>query len=257
MADPDKIQQQYDTMYSTFQAMGLNPKGDNPEDLDKWIQDYISHQKEYKPLENVLLSPPPITAPKTETGAVLKVAPKQTVTMSSYPPKNNMVKKDMSDEAHYEAAKCTALENEKYCSKEGDFIKDGTIIIHGKKKVDMIIKCVEQTLDKVPVREILKEHAYESGYIGAELKPWQHTVVDELKVQHSRKILFIVDEEERQGKSFLTYNLKDAVSFEIGKSSDIKYVYKGEDIVTFDLMRISQDHINYKIIELLKKEYKI
>ncbi|CAC5413884.1 unnamed protein product [Mytilus coruscus] len=76
MADPDKIQQQYDTMYSTFQAMGLNPKGDTPEDLDKWIKDYISHQKEYKPLENVLLSPPPITAPKTETGAVLKVAPK-------------------------------------------------------------------------------------------------------------------------------------------------------------------------------------
>lgn len=46
MAEPEKIKEQYDTMYSTFQAMGLNPKGDTPEDLDKWIKDYIEHQKE-------------------------------------------------------------------------------------------------------------------------------------------------------------------------------------------------------------------
>lgn len=35
MAEPEKIKEQYDAMYSTFQAMGLNPKGDTPEDLDK------------------------------------------------------------------------------------------------------------------------------------------------------------------------------------------------------------------------------
>ncbi|CAG2189653.1 FAB1 [Mytilus edulis] len=56
-------------------------------EMEQAKKDYIEHQKEYKPLENVLLFPPPITALKTETGEVLKVAPKPTVTMSSYAPK--------------------------------------------------------------------------------------------------------------------------------------------------------------------------
>ncbi|CAG2222986.1 unnamed protein product [Mytilus edulis] len=50
--------------------MGLNPKGDTAEDLDKWIKGLYR-----APRKN------------TKTGAVLKVAPKPTVTMSSYAPK--------------------------------------------------------------------------------------------------------------------------------------------------------------------------
>jgi hypothetical protein len=39
----------YDQMLNTFKAMGLNPKGDNPAELDKWIKDYIAHSKDEHP----------------------------------------------------------------------------------------------------------------------------------------------------------------------------------------------------------------
>ncbi|CAC5390426.1 unnamed protein product [Mytilus coruscus] len=57
------------------------------EDLDKWIKDYISPER-VQAIGKCTFVSTTYYCTKTETGAVLKVAPKPTVTMSSYPPKN-------------------------------------------------------------------------------------------------------------------------------------------------------------------------
>lgn len=88
-----------------------------------------------------------------------------------------------------------------------------------------------------------------------QLKDWQKTVIEYIDNQNDREILFIVDKEGGNGKSFLSNYLcaiKNAEKFENGKSNDIKYIFKGSEYIVFDFVRSSQDHINYEIIELLK-----
>lgn len=76
-------------------------------------------------MENVLLSPPPIAALKTETGAVLKVAPKSTVTMSSYAPKvRNFSGGDNKGEIAYDIWRYDvkiALKDPTYTKTQKDF----------------------------------------------------------------------------------------------------------------------------------------
>lgn len=72
----------YDQMMKTFKAMGLNPKGDNPAELNSWIKDYIAHTKESQP--DVKPKVPPLSLPASETGTIPKT---KTMTLSPYPPK--------------------------------------------------------------------------------------------------------------------------------------------------------------------------
>ena len=81
-----KMDQQYAMMFKTFQAMGLNPKGDNPEDFDKWIKAYIAQQSEEKP--KLTIPPPPLGLPSKDGGAKPKVkSTEKPVATPSYPPK--------------------------------------------------------------------------------------------------------------------------------------------------------------------------
>lgn len=87
------------------------------------------------------------------------------------------------------------------------------------------------------------------------LKDWQEKAVEKLLQQDKRKILWIVDPKGNNGKTFLASYLADkygARIFENGRSADIKYMWNGEDLIVFDLVRSSQDHINYEVIEQLK-----
>lgn len=52
-------------MFKIFKAMGLNPKGDNPADLQKCIQDFITIKESKQKV-------PPLTLPKQESGAIPK-----------------------------------------------------------------------------------------------------------------------------------------------------------------------------------------
>lgn len=91
--------------------------------------------------------------------------------------------------------------------------------------------------------------------LGAVLREWQTDVLEKLENQDDRKILFVVDEVGGNGKSFLADYMiatKDAIAFDNGKSADLKYGYSGEEYIIFDLVRSSQEHINYEIIETLK-----
>jgi hypothetical protein len=187
--------------------------------------------------------------------------------------------KKLIPRAHWEKAKGDATSNVKYCSKEGDVTTKGEIVIKGKKKCDMV-DCVKLTLDKTPTADILDKHG--SGYImnkmkidnmahtiekeqtmaalreNAELvtlKEWQKKAIEILLSQNDREIMFIVDMEGGQGKSFLTDYLiakENAIAFDNGKSTDIKYGYKGQRLVIFDLCRCEADFINYGVIENIK-----
>lgn len=102
---------------------------------------------------------------------------------------------------------------------------------------------------------------------------WKLKCLQLLDQQNNREILFVVDPRGGVGKTFLGKYLTlihGAARFDNGKSADIKYLYKGEKIVIFDLCKPQSDHINYEVIEQIKngilcsykyqserKEYKI
>lgn len=86
-------------------------------------------------------------------------------------------------------------------------------------------------------------------------RDWQKEALEKLDSQDDRTILFVVDEKGNEGKTLLTKYIvlkKDGIRFENGKSADIKYGYKGERYVCFDLTRSAAEHINWEIIECMK-----
>jgi hypothetical protein len=187
--------------------------------------------------------------------------------------------KKITPKAHWEIAKGDGASNVKYCSKQGKVAERGVMVQQGKRKCDMV-DCVKMTLNKTATEEILDKHG--AGYIlnkrkiddiantingennmktlkkNAELvslRDWQQETIDILLEQNDREVLFIVDIDGGNGKSFLTKYLiakYNAIMFDNGKSTDIKYGYEGQGIVVFDLVRASQEHINYEIIENIK-----
>lgn len=118
-------------------------------------------------------------------------------------------------------------------------------IMH-KRKIEEVAEAVQRELNQVKRRKKAETVV---------LREWQEKAVEKLLAQDNRKILWIVDEKGNNGKTFLASYLADkygARIFENGKSADIKYMWKGEDIVVFDLVRSCQDKINFAAIELLK-----
>lgn len=64
--------------------------------------------------------------------------------------------------AHWEPAKGSCADNQKYCSKEGDVTELGNPVIKGKKKCD-IVDCVKMTLNKDYTQSIVDKHG--AGYV--------------------------------------------------------------------------------------------
>ena len=192
--------------------------------------------------------------------------------------------KKINPRAHWEAAKGSPEDNKKYCSKDGDFEERGNISTQGKKKCDLK-DCVEMTLNKDGPEAIMEKHG--NGYIMhkrkidelaaeinearhrkslkiafqfVELRPWQDTlkkIIDQqIKDKNDRSIVWIYDPQGNNGKSwFSKYVLteyEDSLLVRNGRSMDIAYQYNYNSIVIFDLVRSSQDHVNYEIIEQIK-----
>lgn len=70
--------------------------------------------------------------------------------------------KKIHQTAHWEIARGTAEENKVYCSKDNKFEERGTMVIAGKKKVDMV-KAVYQIVEGTSTKDLLDEHG--AGYI--------------------------------------------------------------------------------------------
>jgi len=187
--------------------------------------------------------------------------------------------KKLSPRAHWEKARGTPEENQRYCSKDGDFQEKGTISIKGKRKLDMVM-AVSQILEGASTEELVEQHG--AGYImnkrkieecardieeqraikrqkvemeTEKLRAWQEEALKKLENQNSRQILFVVDFEGNKGKTFFSKWLvlmKGAIRFENGRSIDIKAGFVGQEYVVFDLVRSSQDHINWEAMESIK-----
>lgn len=115
-----------------------------------------------------------------------------------------------------------------------------------RKKIEEVANLIIQDRNKASRKRAAEE---------VELRDWQKKAVQKLMDQDNRKILWVIDEKGNNGKTFLASYLADkygARIFENGRSADIKYMWNGEDIIIFDLVRSSQDHINYEVIEQIK-----
>jgi len=194
----------------------------------------------------------------------------------------NKVKK-MFPRAHIETSRKPSINNQTYCSKDGDFYENGKIPNtnqeNGKKgglsKFDNIIKYIDNTPDvsydslvrifpeycakypqyvrtlidtvgQEPVDKVLLENPY----------VWQKQLLDELKAPAStRKIIWYFDKTGNNGKTYMSKHLVDchkAFYCNGGKHADILYAYNKQKIVVFDFPRESAEYINYGVIEQLK-----
>lgn len=187
--------------------------------------------------------------------------------------------KNINNRVHWEPAKGTAIQASDYCKKDGLFVEKGNMTLKGVKKCNLK-EAVTDVAARMTTSELLDKHG--SGYImhkrkiqevaedlkqelvkrrrfdeiqQMSLRDWQKDVLAKLEVQSDRQILFVMDSEGGKGKSTLANYMMatlDAVLFENGKSTDIKYAYKGQNYVIFDLCRSCSEHINYEVIESLK-----
>lgn len=89
-----------------------------------------------------------------------------------------------------------------------------------------------------------------------QLRPFQNDVLELVKGKPSlRTVLWIYDSVGNTGKSQLADHIADNVDNFIvinnGKTSDIAYLWKGENVI-IDLSRTTSERVNYEIIEQLK-----
>ena len=87
------------------------------------------------------------------------------------------------------------------------------------------------------------------------MRRWQKAVLNLLKDQDDRHVMWIHDEGGNTGKSFLsTYLLRtgDAYVVEGGSTRDLSYAYEDQPYVVFDFCRSQKEFVNYHIIESFK-----
>ncbi len=99
--------------------------------------------------------------------------------------------------------------------------------------------------------------ALREAFSGSRWYTWQSHLIRELvdNSPNSRTIIWYVDVNGNHGKTYLSRYLithMDCIRFENGKSTDIKYAFRGQRTVVFDLSRSQEDHVNYEVIESVK-----
>ena len=198
------------------------------------------------------------------------------------------VKKMTGLRAHVEKCKGSEEENKLYCTKDGkvllevgvyntsigrrgcpasmgdnvialiDFLKTGKKVSDIEPEHYLTFVRYGNMIMKIVNAQILKREMEQmkSSFDNVTWKEWQLDLINYIKLNvDNRKIRWYVDEKGGQGKTFISRFLvsnDDCVKFENGKSADIKFGYKGQRCVIFDLSRSQMDHINYEVIESVK-----
>lgn len=201
------------------------------------------------------------------------------------------VKAFLPSGCHIEQAKGTDRQNEEYCSKDellvlrvGRPAKGTTERGGGSGSVNTAVEMAKRIAAGESQTDILQDTEHAAAFIrhqkgfealknmyiqaenikkirglfdGSKWYAWQIVLMRYLCdcIPNPRRVTWYVDFEGNSGKTYLSKWLithKDAVRFENGKSSDVKFAYRGQKIVIFDLSRSQEDHVNYEVIESVK-----
>lgn len=135
---------------------------------------------------------------------------------------------------HIQKAEGSTEHNVMYCSKDGDYEMKGFKVKDDYSK------------EKFQIEELL---------------PWQKEVVELLKKQTTRQILWVVDKKGNKGKSTMAMYLYQNCAFPVilsnAKTRDILYGCSSDTrTVIFDFSRsVNADTLNYDVIEQLKNGF--
>lgn len=87
------------------------------------------------------------------------------------------------------------------------------------------------------------------------LRKWQQDVLEQLKQQNDREVIWVYDSLGNNGKTHLAKYLmatENTYYCQNGKVSDISYAFNNEEYVVFNYTRHQEEFINYSIIESFK-----
>ena len=185
--------------------------------------------------------------------------------------------------AHVEVAHSSIKENVDYCTKEDS----DPFIYKGTKKDDagtvekatisemaemaakqgteacklafgMDYYVSKQAVDKAAnaVRSDAALKVLQEQYENATLKPWQHAVMRLIEMQGEREILFVIDKNGNQGKTWLTQYIsltKEGQCFDSTNKKDVAYALNPEKkVFVFDMTRATEPKMSLQILESIK-----
>lgn len=162
--------------------------------------------------------------------------------------------------AHFETAKGSDDDQERYCSKDGRFATWGKKGANQKTDYEEVFDLVKEDLWRAvetyprmaikhygSLRGISDLHCLQSSrndqqqrFERCDLRPWQREALDLLVGQGDRQILFCVDGRGNSGKSWLAKYIlftMDAWGCQGGSIKDLMYSYKSQKYAVFDMAR--------------------
>lgn len=191
---------------------------------------------------------------------------------------NEAIEQACGNKPHTERARGNWQQNYDYCTKDGDFEEWGEATKKKGARTDIanFLKAAETSavldLAREYPREFAKYHraaeivrgeskrsaelaALREQMAGIELRDWQQRAIARLDAQDDRKVLWYVDKDGGQGKTFLAKWLmvnRDAFYVQGGAHKDISYAYQLQDYVVFDFTRDKEEICSYSMIESIK-----
>lgn len=191
---------------------------------------------------------------------------------------NEAIKTACGNGPFTERAKGDWQSNYEYCTKGGDFEEWGEPTKKSGERSDIkrFLKAAESStaldLAREYPREFAKYHRaaeivrgesvkdkelreLRERMAGTELRDWQQRAIETLDEQGDRKVLWYVDKEGGQGKTFLAKWLmvnRGAFYVQGGAHKDIAHAYELQEYVVFDFTRDKEEICSYSMIESMK-----
>lgn len=186
--------------------------------------------------------------------------------------------KQVLPRAHIEMCKGKPIDNINYCSKQAVLWEEGE-----KPPLAMVAQWVniKQMIEQgCTIQEIFNEYPgmvirykgnisylinmfnesniikiLKQEYENNELRYWQKEILEKLKCQNDRQILWVWDAIGNIGKSYLAGYIQcclDAYMVSYGKTADIAYAWRRQEYIVCDFSRQKQETINYELLESFK-----